>query len=40
MGRDELDLTSRPSVDRAVRDVRPGLVMNAAGYTAVDRAER
>lgn len=39
LGRPELDLTDRDSVDRAVAALRPGAVVNAAAYTAVDRAE-
>ncbi len=37
--RDVLDLTSATSVRDALRGVRPALVVNAAAYTAVDRAE-
>ncbi|HEV7206107.1 MAG TPA: dTDP-4-dehydrorhamnose reductase [Jatrophihabitans sp.] len=37
--RDELDITSAASIDAALRDVRPSVVINAAAYTAVDRAE-
>lgn len=39
VGREELDVTSAESVTRMVRDIRPALVLNAAGYTAVDKAE-
>lgn len=35
----ELDLTSRDSIAAAMRDARPELVINAAAYTAVDKAE-
>jgi dTDP-4-dehydrorhamnose reductase len=35
----ELDLTSRDSIAAAVAAARPDLVINAAAYTAVDRAE-
>jgi dTDP-4-dehydrorhamnose reductase len=35
----ELDLTSRESIAGAMRAARPDLVVNAAAYTAVDRAE-
>jgi dTDP-4-dehydrorhamnose reductase len=34
-----LDITRESDVARAMRDFRPDLVINAAGYTAVDRAE-
>lgn len=39
LGRDRLDLTRPADVARIVRDFRPDLVVNAAGYTVVDRAE-
>ncbi len=35
----ELDLTSRDSIAAAMETARPDLVINAAAYTAVDRAE-
>lgn len=35
----ELDLTSRASIATAMRAARPDLVVNAAAYTAVDKAE-
>ncbi|MGC1617901.1 MAG: dTDP-4-dehydrorhamnose reductase [Candidatus Acidiferrum sp.] len=38
-GRDDLDLSKRDDVRRAIREVRPQLIVNAAAYTAVDRAE-
>ena len=37
--RDILDLASVDSIVAAVRGVRPGLIVNAAAYTAVDKAE-
>jgi len=37
--RAELDLASDASIRNAVRDVRPNLIVNAAAYTAVDKAE-
>lgn len=37
--REELDLADPVSVDEWLRTHRPGLVINAAAYTAVDRAE-
>ncbi len=38
-GRAELDLTSDASIRAAVRTLRPQLIVNAAAYTAVDKAE-
>lgn len=35
----ELDLTDTGQIRRVVQDVRPSLIVNAAAYTAVDRAE-
>lgn len=35
----EIDLTSGDSIRRWVRDTRPNVVINAAAYTAVDKAE-
>lgn len=37
---DELDVTDARAVDAMVRDLRPDLIVNAAAYTAIDRAER
>ena len=37
--RSELDLESAESIIRVVRETRPQLIVNAAAYTAVDRAE-
>ena len=37
--RDELDLADEPAVRAFVRDIRPNLLINAAAFTAVDRAE-
>ena len=34
-----LDLADRDQIVRRVREIRPGLIVNAAAYTAVDRAE-
>ena len=34
-----IDIADRASVDKALRDIRPSLVVNAAAYTKVDRAE-
>ena len=39
LGHAELDITSAASVGRALDDVRPDVVVNAAAYTAVDAAE-
>jgi dTDP-4-dehydrorhamnose reductase len=38
-GSDTLDITDRDSVDALVAAVRPDIVLNAAAYTAVDKAE-
>lgn len=38
-GRAELDLSSDDSIRSVVREVRPHLIVNAAAYTAVDKAE-
>jgi dTDP-4-dehydrorhamnose reductase len=38
-GRQELDLLDTNSIRRAVREIRPNLIVNAAAYTAVDAAE-
>ncbi len=37
--RTTLDLADRDALVRTVREVRPQIIVNAAGYTAVDRAE-
>ncbi|MGC2512149.1 MAG: sugar nucleotide-binding protein, partial [Acidobacteriaceae bacterium] len=37
--RDELDLTSDYAIGDVVHEVRPQLIVNAAAYTAVDKAE-
>jgi len=39
-GRGELDIADVDGVDRRVARLKPDLIVNAAGYTAVDRAER
>ena len=38
-GREQVDLARPEAVRRAVRDARPDVIVNAAAYTAVDRAE-
>ena len=38
-GRPELDILDTASIARALKDVRPDFVVNAAAYTAVDQAE-
>ena len=38
-GRRELDLLNPQSIRRAVREIRPKLIINAAAFTAVDAAE-
>ena len=39
LGRPNLDITNRASLDRAIAAHRPDVVVSAAAYTAVDRAE-
>jgi dTDP-4-dehydrorhamnose reductase len=39
LDRRELDLANPDSIRRAVRDHKPNLIVNAAAYTAVDKAE-
>lgn len=39
VGRPEIDLASPASVRRAIRELRPDILVNAAAYTAVDQAE-
>jgi len=39
LGRKELDLTFDKEIRRTVREIRPNLIVNAAAYTAVDKAE-
>ena len=38
-GRAELDLADADAIRRVMREVRPQLIINAAAYTAVDKAE-
>lgn len=38
-GRVELDLTNLDALRRLIREVRPGIIINAAAYTSVDKAE-
>lgn len=37
--REQLDITNAAAVDQAIQDERPTIVINAAAYTAVDKAE-
>lgn len=39
MGRDEMDLTRADDIVSRMREIRPDIVVNAAGFTAVDDAE-
>jgi dTDP-4-dehydrorhamnose reductase len=38
-GREQLDLTSADAIRAAIRDCAPDIIVNAAGYTTVDKAE-
>lgn len=40
LGRGQLDLASPDAIQSAVRAAAPGVIVNAAAYTAVDQAER
>lgn len=37
--RSQMDMTNEISIRQTIRDVRPDIIVNAAGYTAVDKAE-
>lgn len=39
LDRTQMDLTQPDAIRKTVRDVRPDIIVNAAGYTAVDKAE-
>jgi dTDP-4-dehydrorhamnose reductase len=39
LDRKQMDLSDPDSVRRAIRDAKPGIIVNAAGYTTVDKAE-
>lgn len=39
LGHNELDITNKLSVQRTMQTIKPDVVINAAAYTAVDRAE-
>ncbi len=39
LGRERMDLSNPDSIRRAVREIAPDLIVNAAAYTAVDQAE-
>jgi len=39
LDRTQLDLTRSPSIRKAIRSASPEIIVNAAGYTAVDKAE-
>jgi dTDP-4-dehydrorhamnose reductase len=38
-GREQLDLANPDSIRAAIRETRPDIIVNAAGYTTVDKAE-
>ncbi len=37
--RQQLDITNKPSIQRAMEQIKPDILVNAAAYTAVDKAE-
>lgn len=39
IGRPDLDITDRASIERVIDEFKPDVLVNAAAYTAVDRAE-
>jgi len=39
VGRPEIDITDSDSIERIMRQYRPGVIINTAAYTAVDKAE-
>ena len=39
VNRQEMDLVDPDSIRKIIREIRPGLIVNAAAYTAVDKAE-
>lgn len=39
LGRDTLDLSKSPEIERIIEEIKPEWVINAAAYTAVDKAE-
>ena len=39
LDRKQMDLSNPDSVRRAIREAKPGIIVNAAGYTIVDKAE-
>lgn len=40
LDREQLDLTKSEDIRKAIREVRPNVIINAAAYTAVDQAEK
>ena len=40
LSRDELDLSDLNALDATLKDLKPGLILNASAYTAVDKAEK
>ena len=39
LGRSELDLSMPETLGAIIQDIRPDIIINAAAYTAVDKAE-
>ena len=38
-GRNEMDLSNPDSIRKKIREIQPDIIVNAAAYTAVDKAE-
>ena len=39
MGRDQMDLAKPETLGHVIQEIRPDIIVNAAAYTAVDKAE-
>ena len=40
LGRNEMDLFKPETLDSAIQDIQPDIIINAAAYTAADRESR